>query len=117
MDVRRELRRLRDDGAVNIADAPAFGRHHTANFGQQHAGVRAFEARIGVGEMAANVAQRSRAQQRIGDSVQQHVSIGVAQQAHRMGNMHAANDERTAGHQRVGVPTLANTELGQGRRK
>jgi hypothetical protein len=48
---------------------------------QQHASNRRREGRVGVGKVAADVAQRRGAQQRVGDGVQQRVGVGMAQQA------------------------------------
>jgi len=61
--------------------------------------------------MAANIAQRSRAQQRIGEGVQQHVGIGVAQQPLRMRQRHAAQHQRAPRHQGVDVPAFTNAEI------
>jgi hypothetical protein len=61
--------------------------------------------------MLADVAQPGRAQQGIGDGVQQHVGIGMAEQAEGMGDGHAADDEFAAGNESVDVIALADADL------
>ncbi len=77
--IRRELGRLRDHGAVHIADRPALRQHALARLPQQFARICALVARVCIGEMLADVAQPGRAQQSVGDGVQQHVGIGMAE--------------------------------------
>src|SRR3546814_9952543 len=43
---------------------------------------------------SADVAQARRAQQRVGERVQQHVGVGMPLQSVRMRNGHAADDQR-----------------------
>ena len=77
-DVRRELRRLRDDRRVDVADRVATLARQRRDVAQQRAAVGALPARIGVREVRAEVAQRERAEERVADRVQQHVGIGMA---------------------------------------
>jgi hypothetical protein len=74
--VRRHLGPLGDDGGVDIADAVAGSDHAARRFLQQRTRIGALELRVGVREVFADIAQRGRAQQGIGDRVQQHVGIG-----------------------------------------
>ena len=109
-DVRTQLGRLRDHGAVDVADLEAGLAHAARDLGQQHQRVRAFETRVGVGEMAPDVAQRGRTQQRVGDGVQQHVGIRMAEQALVWGICHPTDDQRATGHQRMHVPALTDAK-------
>ena len=63
---------------------------------------------IGIGKVAANIPHGRRPQQRVGDGVQQHIRVGVAQQAQRVVDDHAAHHQGATGHQGMYVPTLAN---------
>ena len=78
LDVRRHLRCLGSDGAVDVTHLPALFSYQADHVAQQYPAVGALEARIGIGEMLADVAQRRGAQQGIGQSVQQYVAIGVS---------------------------------------
>jgi hypothetical protein len=55
-DMRRQLRRLRDHAAIHVGDRKARRLHARNTLAQQHPAVRAGELRIGVGEMAADIA-------------------------------------------------------------
>ena len=113
-DVRRHLRRLRDDGAVDVADLPAGLRARGAPASASSASESApRKLRVGVGEVVADVAQRGGAEQRVGDRVAQRVGVGVAEQAVRVRDRHAAQHQRAARHQRVRVPAFADADVGQ----
>jgi hypothetical protein len=75
--VRRDLRRLRDDRRVEVADHPSPRGDDAHHVSQELAAVDVLPARIGVGEMRAEVAERERAEQRVADGVQQGVGIGA----------------------------------------
>ena len=108
--VRRELRRLGDDRRVEVADRQPAAAHEADDVAQQRAAVGALPARIGVGEVRAEVAQRERAQQRVADRVQQHVGVASGRQAALVRNVDAAQDQRPAGDQRVHVEAVADAE-------
>ena len=78
---------------------------------QQDAAVDAGERGVGIREMAADVAQPGRAQQRIADRVQQHVGVGVSGQPQVVGNVDAADDELAAGGEGVDVEAVADAEF------
>ena len=61
--------------------------------------------------MAANITQSGRAQQRVNHRVQQHIGIRMTQQTHRVGNLNAADDELSPGHQGMGVPAFTDSKL------
>jgi hypothetical protein len=60
--------------------------------------------------MAADVAQRGRAEERVGDGVQQRIGVGMAQQALLVRDGDAAQDQRAAFDQGVAVIALADAE-------
>ena len=68
--VRRPLGLLGDDRRIDIHRPPALLGQQSDRGAQQHATVGTFVARIGIGKMAADVAQRDGAEQRIGNRVQ-----------------------------------------------
>ena len=108
-DVRREFRRLRDHGAVDVADLPARAAHAARGLCQQRDRIRACELGVGIREVVADVAERRRAEQRVGDRVAQRVGIRVAEQAVAVRDLDAAEDEATPGDQRVRVPAFADS--------
>ena len=107
-DVRREPRRLRDHGRVDVADLPAGALDAPRRLGEQRQRVGALVLHVGVGEVMADVAERGGAEQRVGDRVAERVGVGVAGQAVRVRDLDAAEDELPAGDERVRVPALAD---------
>ena len=105
------LRESRDvpSGSTDVAIDIALA--HTLRRGtQQRQRIRAFEGRVGVGEMAADVAKAGGTEQGIDDRVQQRIRIRMPQQPAVVGNLDPAQQQLAAGHQRVGVPPLANSQ-------
>ena len=108
-DVRRHLRRLGNEGGIHVADAPAGFAHQMQGLAQQDAAVDVLVLRLGVGEMAPDVAQRRRPQQRIANGMQQHIRIGMTEQAFLIRNVHPAEDKLAPHHQLMNVETLSDT--------
>lgn len=81
-------------------------RHHPT---QQLAAVGAGPGRIGVGEVAADVAQRAGAEQGIADRMQQHVAVGVGDEAAVEGNGDAADPQVVALAEAVDVEAVADS--------
>ena len=79
-----------------------------AAFGEQRERVGAAVLRVGVGEVMADVAERGGAEQGIGDRVAERVGVGVAEQAVRVRDLDAAEDELPAGDEGVRVPAFAD---------
>ena len=61
--------------------------------------------------MPADVAQARGAEQRVGNGVQQRIGVGMAEQPTRVRNVHAAEDQLAALHQRVYVVALADANV------
>ena len=112
-DVRRELRRLRDDRGIDVADLVAARVDQRRNVAQEHAAVGALPPRVGVRKVRTDVAQRERAQQRVADRVQQHVGVGMPGEPARMRDRDAAQHERPALDQRVHVESGADAHRRQ----
>ena len=106
-----QLGRLSHDGAVDIADLEALGTHAPGSLGQQHGRVGTLELRVGVREMAADIAQRRGAEQGIGDRVQQHVGIRMAEQPQAMRHFDTAENQLATWHQRMYIPAFTNTKI------
>lgn len=64
------LRRLGDDGGVDVADPIALGANQTDHVAQQRTAVGALEGRIGVGEVLADIARGAGTEQRIAEGMQ-----------------------------------------------
>ena len=109
--MRGQLGFLGDDGAVNIAKLPALRTHTACRLLQQHEGVCAFEFHRRVGEMTPDVAQACGPQNGIGNGVQQHVSIRMAQQALVVRNLYPPKDQLAPFYQSVRVPAFTNTKI------
>ena len=107
-DMRFHLRGLRQHGRVDIADGIAVFTQQPHRLAQQFAAVRTFVTFVGIGEPAADVAQRRRAQQRIHDRVQQHIRIRMTEQAGFVRDGHPAHDQRATRHQPVHIVTVAD---------
>ncbi len=80
-DVRRQLRRLGDHGRVDVADLPAGGLDPPRRLGKQRQRIGTAVLRVGVGKVVADVAERGRAEERIGDRVAERIGIRMAGQA------------------------------------
>ena len=78
---------------------------------QEDRRVEILEGRIGVRISVADVAQASRAQQRVGQGMQHHVGVAVSRQSARMIDGHAAQDERTAPDQPMRPGRVARDEF------
>ena len=61
--------------------------------------------------MVADVARRQRAEQRIGDGVDEHVGVGVSLQTFRMRDLYATEHERSAFDKSVHVVADAGESL------
>ena len=75
---------------------------------EQRSTVGTAPARVRIRKVLADVSQRQRAQDGVGDGMQQHVGIGMTRQAPGMGNGHATQYQRTSGHQSMNVEPIAN---------
>ena len=79
---------------------------------QEQPRVGVLPARVGVGVGVADVAEAGGAEQGVGDGVQHHVGVGVADQPARVLDRHAAEDQRPALDQAVRVVPGTNADHG-----
>ena len=75
------LWRLGNDGHVQITQPIPLGLHLGIDIAQQDPAVDAFEFHVIIREVAPDITGGNGAEQRVGDSVQHHIAIGVSQQA------------------------------------
>src|SRR5439155_18381945 len=93
--MRRQLRRLEHDRAVDVGDDPpgvAHPRHHR---GEEREAVGAAPGGIGVGEVHADVAEPGGPEERVGHRMGHDVGIAVAGQPTFAFEAHAAQHQRT----------------------
>src|SRR5260370_663036 len=80
-----------------IAKAVARLIYQAQRFANEHGGIRALPFGIARWEVSSDIAGGNRAQQRVGQRVQQNIAIGVAGQSAMMRQREAPNLERHAG--------------------
>lgn len=110
-DVGEHLGGLGHDGNVYVANGVAALGKEAHTFAEEEAGVGAAIALVGVGEVVADVAEGGGAEKGIGEGVEGHVGIAVAEQAFFVGDFYAAHYEFTAFHEAVHVEAVANSEV------
>ena len=110
--MRRHLRRLRHDGGIDIADGVALCVNQSQHMTQQSTAIGTLEGGVGIGEMPADIAERRGAEQRITERMQQHIAVGVGQQARLVGNLHAAEGDERPLAETVNIVAVANTHRG-----
>ena len=76
--MRRHARRFGKDGGIHIPRRPARLSRQTDGFAQQKLAVGVTEALIGRREVLADVTQRGRTEDGVGDGVEQHVGIRMS---------------------------------------
>ena len=104
VEMRRDLGSFGNECGVDVDDASHRGRRGFRPRACED--VRAADAAdgfVGVRKMMADVARRNRAEQRVGDGMDQHVGVRVSFQSFGVWNLHAAENQRTAFHQRMHV--------------
>jgi hypothetical protein len=92
----RDLGLLGNHGGVHVDHAPFPEGNLPARFLQKHLAGRVFPARIGVGEKVADVRFAERAQNRVRDGVEQHISIGMPIESLGMRNFDPAQNQLPA---------------------
>lgn len=112
---------LADEKYADLKLCVEFGDriHHTiacfsqqpVNLTHQFAAVDPLIARIGIGEMPADISQGSCPQQCITQSMQQHIRIRMTQQPFLIRNGHSPDDEITPNHQRMNIKPLSDSDF------
>ena len=84
-------------------------REDLANVPEQRDAVRALKFGVAVGKKLADVAQRSRTQERVHNSVGQHVGVGMAEQAELKIDLLAADDKLSVFGKSVNVVAVTDS--------
>ena len=98
-----ELRALRDDRAVHVADAPSVFPEQRADTAQQQHAVRALIGGVFIRKMLPDVPERGGAEQGVHQRMREHVGVGVPEQALLPGDVDPAEDQPAALDQPVHV--------------
>ena len=109
---RTQLRLLREDDHVQVDNLPARAVQPGQRLRQEQLRVGVLPPRVGVGVRVADVAEAGRPQQRVGDGVQHHVGVAVADQAAAVLDADAAQHQRPAFRETVRVVTGADAHGG-----
>ena len=109
LDVGRELRTLRHDRRIDVADAIALRTNHFRDMLQELHARHAFPAIVTVGKVPAEISERRCAQEGVLDGVQQHIGVRMSQKPIFMWNVDAAHDELAPCHQTVHVVSHAKS--------
>ena len=107
--MRGHLRRLRDDGGVEIDDGESREPDFLRDLAKERAAVRVPVLRVRIGKVQPDVPERGRAEQRVAHRVDQHVGVGVPREPLFEGNRDAADDELPPLDERVHVVTLPDS--------
>jgi hypothetical protein len=107
-DMRGQLRPLGNDGRIDIADDETFCAGQPHHVAEQLQAVGPLVCSIGIGEMLPDVTLANGPQNGVGNGVQQHVGIGMAEKARFMRDINPADDASAARHQPMDVIAVSD---------
>src|SRR5215475_498950 len=110
-NMRRHLRAFGQDSRVDVGDLEPALLEQAADVAQKDEARGAGPPRVAVGEMRADVAERGRAEQRVGYRVRQAVTVGMAEQSALVRDFDPAEDQLTTFDQTVDVISYAYSKL------
>jgi hypothetical protein len=96
-----DLRRGQNQSSVNVSHHISSCFHLRHRLAHKHGRVSAFPLRIARREICADVSCGDGPQQRVGQSVEQHISVGMTGKPAIMRNQDAADFQRDAGPELV----------------
>ena len=96
---------------IDISHFVAGIGHFLTHNPQKFQRIRTFIGRICIGKMLADVSQGSSAQKAVGDSMEQHICVTVAQEALLKGNLYAAQNQIPAFHQFMHIVTVSDSHF------
>src|SRR5262249_47473207 len=105
-----QLRALEDDGGIDVDDRVAELERKLFRVAQEDERIASFPARVGIGEMHADIAEGGGAENGIGDGVGQHVGVGVSGEPGFIGDGEAAETEGSAGFEAGGDEAEAGAD-------
>ena len=103
--VRRDLGRFGDQGRVDVDDARAAAFEDVRHAREDVRAGDALDGGVRVGKMVADVGGGDRAQQRVGDGVDEHVGVRMAFESLGMRDLDPAEKERPAFREGMNVVT------------
>ena len=112
VEVRRDLRRFGDERGIYVNDARFVGGDQVHDAREDFRGTDAADGFVRVREMVADVPGGDRAEQRVGNRVDEDIRIGMAVETLIVRDLDAAEDQRSACDQRVYVVTDTGEDRG-----
>jgi hypothetical protein len=97
------LRRLRNDDDIHLRDTPPIGRNALRSAPEHLDGIAAGVGGIGVGEHLTDIAERRRAEYRIGHGVCDGIAVGMTVEMDVTRNAHATKSQRTTRREAVRI--------------
>src|SRR5215211_97157 len=91
--MRSDAWRFREEGGVDIPGNPARLSCQADDFAQQMLAVGIPEALVAGREVLADIAERRRAENRVGDGVEQHIGVRMPLQSPVVRDLDAAEDQ------------------------
>ena len=102
-----DLGRSQDERGVHVGDGVARASHLAQGFFKKDGGIGALPLGIGGRKESSDIAGGDRAQQRIGQRVEQDIAVGMAGQALIVRQKNAADLKGNAGAKLMGIPAKA----------
>jgi hypothetical protein len=103
-----EFGAFQDYGGIDICDFIAFSGGKIASVAQEDETVATLPSGIRIGEVHTDIAQGDSAEDRVGNSVREHIGIGVAFKAEVGRDVDTAEDEGASGSDTVYIPPLTH---------
>lgn len=101
--VRRKLRALRDDNNVGIVDAKTLTGSHSERLSDKITAIPSGIGLVTIRKVVSDVAQRRRAKDGIGESMQDRIAVRVARQTAVRGDQQTPELEPAAANQPVNI--------------
>src|SRR5215207_8069585 len=101
--MRSDARRFREDSGVDIPGNPTRLPCQAGDLAQQMLAVSVSEALIGGREVLADVTERRRAEDGVGDGVEQHIGVRMPFQPPIVRDLDAAEDQAAPGRKAMSV--------------
>jgi len=108
---RTQARLLRQNVHIHVADGPPLPLNRACGVPQKHRAVDVFPPRIVVREMFSDVAQSARAEDRIGDGVQNRIGVAMTGQTNGPIQHHPAEDQLPPRDESVNVEPDSDTDI------
>jgi hypothetical protein len=107
--MRADLRFRQDQSGIYVGDPESCSRYLLESFGEEDSGIGAFPLWIRWRKVATDIACCYSPEQRVSQSMEQHVTIGMAGEAFSMRQFHAADLQRDVRLKLMGIPAITNS--------